>query len=280
MNVHLIKTVSCIKSYALVPIYRAAPILGGCVVQRHIAYGDDQAQQFDVYSTGKHGFRPVIMVVHGGGWVTGDKRERALFCTALAKQGYVVFSISYRLAPKHSFPAGMNDVSLALDWINKHAASYGGDANKLTVVGDSAGAHLASLAVASKMWRGRVKKLVLYYGVYNLRTLTGVSRPNATAYLRALISTTEVQQFQYVDEASPITFAEHFPPTLIIASEVDPLHQQSIELAGALKTAGISYKTKLFDKANFARARHGFQSLPNSKAGRAAFAAVIDFLAE
>lgn len=269
------------------------PLLGGCTVWRNVAYGSHAAQKLDIYRGSRKkvaATQPIVLVVHGGGWITGDKRERAQFCAALARRGYIVCGLNYRLAPKYPFPAGVTDILQALNWILENASAYGGNPNNLIVIGDSAGAHLASLAIAGgdnpELYGinavaacERVQKLVLYYGIYDLRSLIKAHRSNTMAYLRALTGTIDIQSYRYADTASPIAFAKYFPPTLLIASEIDPLYPQTIELTAALKKAHVPYQAQLLDRVDFPRARHGFQSLPRSKAAKAAFVQVLDFLA-
>jgi len=88
---------------------------------------------------------PVILVAHGGGWCTGDRAEKAAESMRLAREGYVVVNIDYRLAPAHPFPAAYDDLMAAAAWIRQHIAEYGGDAMRLGAYGVSAGGHLVGL---------------------------------------------------------------------------------------------------------------------------------------
>lgn len=92
---------------------------------------------------------PAIISVHGGGWYQGDKAERPWreSCAWLASEGFVVFQTNYRLAPQHPFPAGIEDVAAAVDWIRSpvQAARFGYDPARLGAFGDSAGGNLVAL---------------------------------------------------------------------------------------------------------------------------------------
>lgn len=88
---------------------------------------------------------PVIVSVHGGGWVYGDKERYQYYCMSLAQRGFAVVNFSYRLAPEHKFPAQIEDVAAVFDWVRDHAGDYGLDARRVFAVGDSAGAHLLAL---------------------------------------------------------------------------------------------------------------------------------------
>lgn len=91
---------------------------------------------------------PVIIDIHGGGWVYGNKEINKIYCMKLSKEGFTVFNINYRLMPDCSFSQQMNDVSKALKWINEHLSDYPCDKEKIYLTGDSAGGQLASYACA------------------------------------------------------------------------------------------------------------------------------------
>lgn len=92
--------------------------------------------------------RPAVVVIHGGGWTSGDKRVPLFAETALylAERGYVAASINYRLAGEAPFPACLEDVKCAIRWLRAHATDYGIDPARIAATGASAGAHLAALA--------------------------------------------------------------------------------------------------------------------------------------
>ncbi len=88
---------------------------------------------------------PAILVVHGGAWKGGNRKQLRGYASALAKRGFVCFAIDYRLAPKHKFPAQIEDCRSAVKWIREHAEEYKVDPNRLGAIGYSAGGHLVSL---------------------------------------------------------------------------------------------------------------------------------------
>jgi acetyl esterase len=118
-----------------------------------VPYLDDghAAHGLDVYRPVKReGPLPVVLYVHGGGFRILSKDTHWLMAIAFARRGYVVFNIDYRLAPQHPVPAAVEDGCAALVWAMENAARYGGDASRLVLAGESAGANLVtSLAVAS-----------------------------------------------------------------------------------------------------------------------------------
>lgn len=88
---------------------------------------------------------PVIISVHGGGWVYGDKERYQYYCMSLAQRGFAVVNFTYRLAPEFQFPAPLEDLNLVCKWVMKRARRYHFDTERIFAVGDSAGAHLLGL---------------------------------------------------------------------------------------------------------------------------------------
>jgi acetyl esterase/lipase len=88
---------------------------------------------------------PAVLVVHGGAWRSGNRRQLHAYATELAKRGMACFAIDYRLAPQHKWPAQIEDCRAAVQWIRNHAAEYNVDPTRLGAIGYSAGGHLVSL---------------------------------------------------------------------------------------------------------------------------------------
>ena len=112
-----------------------------------IIYGEDTKWQvLDVYRPKNvQGKLPVIISVHGGGWVYGDKERYQFYCMSLAERGFVVVNFTYRLAPEFKFPAPIEDTNLIAEFVVNNCNKYGFDLNNVFAVGDSAGAHLLGL---------------------------------------------------------------------------------------------------------------------------------------
>ena len=112
-----------------------------------ILYGKNKAwQKLDVYRPKKaKGKLPVIISVHGGGWVYGDKERYQYYCMDLAKRGFAVVNFTYRLAPDYKFPSSIEDTNSVVKWVLKNAEEYQLDTDHVFAVGDSAGAHNLSL---------------------------------------------------------------------------------------------------------------------------------------
>jgi acetyl esterase/lipase len=113
----------------------------------NIVYGADPKWQIlDVYRPKEaKGKLPVIVSVHGGGWVYGDKERYQFYCMSLAERGFAVVNFTYRLAPEFQFPAPLEDTNLVFAWVLEHSEEYGFDSRYVFGVGDSAGGNLLGL---------------------------------------------------------------------------------------------------------------------------------------
>ncbi len=110
----------------------------------NIVYGaSPKEQSLDVYRPRQAEGQtlPVIVSVHGGGWVYGDKERYQYYCMNLAQRGFAVVNFTYRLAPENQFPASLEDTNSVFTWVLANAEQYGFDREHIFAVGDSAGAH-------------------------------------------------------------------------------------------------------------------------------------------
>ena len=105
----------------------------------------DERQVLDIYAPAKATNCPVIFWIHGGGWVTGDKTDVQIKPRVFNQRGFVFVSTNYRLLPTVEMQTLTEDVAKALGWVHKNIARYGGDPNRIFVMGHSAGAQLAAL---------------------------------------------------------------------------------------------------------------------------------------
>lgn len=158
-------------------------------VVRDVAYTDGgRRARLDIYRPAQgEGLAdaPVLLQVHGGGWVMGSKEHQGVpLMQHMAARGWVCVSVNYRLAPRHPFPTQVIDVKRAIAWVKEHAADYGGDPGYLAITGGSAGGHLAALAALTpgdaELQPGfeeadtAVQVAVPVYGVYDFAGATGL----------------------------------------------------------------------------------------------------------
>ena len=110
---------------------------------------------------------PVLVYLHGGGWVAGSVATHDPFCRLLSEAaGVIVASVEYRLAPEHPHPAALEDALAAVHWAANNAAQWGGEASRLALGGDSAGGHLAAAAanrLCATAGAPRLRALLLLY---------------------------------------------------------------------------------------------------------------------
>ena len=127
-------------------------------VLRDLAYGQAALQRLDVYLPAKPMHAPILLMVHGGAWRLGDKQAAAVVDNKIARwlpKGFILVSINYRLLPEATPLQQAEDVARALAFTQQQAASWGGDGNKIILIGHSAGAHLVSLLAAKPALAGQ-----------------------------------------------------------------------------------------------------------------------------
>lgn len=124
----------------------ASPSRHGLERIRDISYGPGNHQNLDVWRPVDRGDGPlpVILYIHGGGFRILSKESHWIMALALARRGFVVFNIDYRLAPEHPFPAAVEDACRAWCWVHENAARFGGDPTRISLGGESAGANLST----------------------------------------------------------------------------------------------------------------------------------------
>lgn len=131
------------------------------IIQKHsslsnqlsdVAYGEDKKQRFDVYLPANPQNAPIIVMVHGGAWKMGDKKSDNVVQNKMNRwvfKGIIFISLNYRLYPKATPQQQSEDVAQGLTYVQMHAREWGGDPQKIVLMGHSAGAHLVSLVSAN-----------------------------------------------------------------------------------------------------------------------------------
>jgi len=152
----------------------------GVELHRDIPYcegpaADADKHKLDVYTPINKPRAPVFFFIHGGAWKSGDRSYYPPLGNRYAQEGLVTVIPSYRLAPKHKYPAQIEDVAAAFAWTVRHIADYGGDTNRIYVGGHSAGGHLAALLgldetalAAHKLSPKLIRGILALSGVYDL----------------------------------------------------------------------------------------------------------------
>lgn len=135
-----------LPGHAQIPIRGQVPAHYRVRITADISYGPFAGETLDQCTAlNAPPAQPGIIMIHGGGWIGGDKSRYDTMCLQYAALGYVVTTINYRLAPLYQWPAQIGDVQLAVRWMRIHAAETGLDPNRMCALGDSAGAQLSLL---------------------------------------------------------------------------------------------------------------------------------------
>jgi len=216
-------------------------------ITRDIHYGPGPEQIVDVYQPDQCRSTPcpVTIWVHGGGWRHGNTsgRRSTDMQTVWAEQGIVMVGINYRLAPRYQHPAQIEDVASAISWVHDNIVQYGGNPNRVSLLGHSAGAHLVALVATNPSYLGahHLTPKAALANVFPIDTasfdLTRPSRPVERMVKNAFGEDEAVRR-----EASPIwnvVKGGSYPPFYIAATSVrTDAVQTSEELVRKLKEAG------------------------------------------
>ncbi|HLA52969.1 MAG TPA: alpha/beta hydrolase, partial [Flavitalea sp.] len=197
------------------------------ILPRKIQYDSTEKLNFDLFAIGDGRFKPCILVVHGGSWAGGSSEQIPELNSSLARLGYAVAAINYRLAPQHHFPAQMEDVLHALTYLRIHADELQINMNKVVLLGRSAGAQIA-LAAAYRVPVPGLKGVISFYGPADM--VWGYSAPanplvlDSKKVMEDYLGGTYGQVPDNYKKSSPIEFVTPVSvPTLLIHGKNDPL---------------------------------------------------------
>jgi acetyl esterase len=285
----------------------ARPERHGVIVEREIAYHTSALPEhrLDVYRPAHaDGPRPVVLYVHGGGFRILSKDTHWLMGLAFAKRGYVVFNISYRLAPEHRFPAALEDTCEALAWVKENAVRWGGDPERIVFAGESAGANLVtSLALACCYEREepfarrvfelgvRPRAVIPACGIFQVTDVQRFARRRPGKIRRFVMDRLEEVSHGYLgrtpahegralDLADPVCMLERgeqpvrpLPPFFLPVGTRDPLLDDTRRLARALERLGVEAETRFYPGEI-----HAFHALVFRQSARACWGHTFDFL--
>ena len=223
---------------------------------------------------------PVVIAVHGGGWDSGDRMQIAHLNHWIAQQGYAVAAVSYRLAPKHQWPAQRDDVLAAISFLKSHAAELGIDPAKFILLGRSAGGQIAQ-AVGYTAGDPAIRGVValyapsdLIFGYVNTHENDAIKSP---ALMRQFLGGTPDSARANYESASAIFHATpRSPPTLLLHGTLDAVswHRHSERLAARLKEERVPHAYVALPWAT-----HGFEFNLHGPGGQLTTFALEWFLA-
>ena len=253
---------------------REAP--DGVEIRRDVTFlAADREEKLDVYQPAGHSKEerlPAVVIIHGGGWVRGDKgREREFVSgTMLAKAGYVAISINYETRKHRRWPNNLHDCKNAVRWLRANAEELGVDSENIGVIGGSAGGHLALMVAytagnadlsSEELYPGvsdSVKACVDMYGITNLLTrkqLDDEGIPTGELKEHRLFAQTREEAPGLWRRASPVNYVtSKSPPTFVIHGTRDDIVDvdQSKELYEKLQKEGVESTLRLVEGAKHA----------------------------
>jgi acetyl esterase/lipase len=257
------------------------------------------------YPADTEGLLPVIIDIHGGGWMYGDKDLNRFVCRYWASKGFAVMAMSYRLFPEVTLQGMVQDIFSAMHWLKGHGAEHHCDMSRVCITGDSAGGHLAALALCIDA----SPELQAVYGVtgtglgFKAGAIThGCCNAHteeialAAMKIRPLVKLLrrEVDAMMYGEnveasswwgkaafqETAPFVEAagRALPPLMLVSSEADYLHPQTLEMARYLEARGAAYTLRFATKAEHPELGHVYNiSYPEWPESIATNDAIIGF---
>jgi acetyl esterase len=247
------------------------------------AVGELDARVYRPAQAGTAAGRPLVVYFHGGGFALGSLDMGNWLCGAVAANvGAVVVSVAYRLAPSHVFPAAVEDCYAAVSWAAGNAAELGA-AGPIGIMGESAGGNLAAACCLIARDRGGpaiAHQALIYPATDMTRDAPATADPSAP-----FLSAAEISAYKrlYLGQdgdaasplASPMLAADHagLPPALIQVGEHDPLHEDGVRYAAALRAAGVPVRL-----TEYPGMTHGFVNFPGLS--RSAHRAMAEICAE
>jgi acetyl esterase/lipase len=209
----------------------------------NLAYGADRRQKLDIYLPRMADRRPIVIFWYGGSWIKGSEADYRFVGIALAKLGFVAVLPDYRLYPQVTFPLFDEDGARAVAWVEQHAREFGGDPNRIVLMGHSAGGHTAAFLALNHAFLERygansqsIVGLIGLSGTYVFVPDSDVLR----AAFPAPFTPADWQPIRFVDSQSP--------PTLLLhgLADTEVLPQEAIDLHDALVRARVRVQMRLF----------------------------------
>ncbi|MEZ5243707.1 MAG: alpha/beta hydrolase [Acidimicrobiales bacterium] len=258
------------------------PSFRGVEIRRDLTYGPHRRNRADLYlparPTSTPTQAPIVLQVHGGGWVSGNKRQQGQpLLSHFTRQGWIGVAIDYRLGPRHRLPACVHDVKRAIAWIRANAEEWGGDADRILLTGGSAGGHLTALCALTAddamLQPGfehadcTVAAAAPIYGVFDLLDRNNRrGRMKMTPFLQRMVMESKLADDQETwDALSPVSRVRaDAPPMLAISGAYDTLVpiEEARDFGAAITSASASarfvelpHAHHAFDVINGPRAR-------------------------
>lgn len=229
------------------------------IVYKDINYSNKNDNLLDVYRPKNvEGMLPVLVSIHGGGYVYGDKERYSFYTMLFAQNGFAVVNFNYSMAPKYRFPNALADTNDVFAWIASNKDQYGFDTENIVMIGDSAGAQLVSqYAVCAsnpeyakvmefKIPDIKIKAVSLGCGFYKINT----NYKEARSFERIYFTKNPVQ---FGEKIKPLDYINsNYPATFVLSSPGDFLYEHLEPMGDLLKSKGVDVETKSYgDKETY-----------------------------
>jgi acetyl esterase len=212
----------------------------------------------DVVVPAGEGPHPVLVYLHGGGWICGSPTTHRKLGYRFAEAGFLVLNVDYRMAPEHPFPTPFDDCVAAIRWAHAECTRWGGDPARLAVGGDSAGGNLSAAAAAALTDDPACPKAaLLIYGVFDFAAFgdmpvtdmaegAEVSQEDGDKMIELMVGSylgsERSDELLRDPRISPLHAAAKLPPSHVVCGSADPLVSQAESLAKALEEAGVVHE--------------------------------------
>lgn len=218
----------------------------------NIAYGDDARQKLDIYlpKPNANGGSAVLIFFHGGSWRDGEREGYGFLGRAFASRGFVTVIADYRKSPRVRFPAFVEDTAAAIAWVHANIAKHDGDAERIFIMGHSAGAHIAMMTALDPQWLAAqnlttdvIKGVIGLAGPYDFLPMTSDSSKIALGHWPDLT------------ETQPITFARgDAPPLLLLTGDKDTVvkPRNSKILSAKIQALGGQQQLRIYPEVDHA----------------------------
>lgn len=216
---------------------------GSSKIASDIAYGEGPRRKLDIYAPVGSEARPlpVIVFIYGGSWASGTREGYHFAARALSAAGFVTFVPDYRLVPEVHFPGFVQDCAAAVRWARTHAARYGGDPDRIVLVGHSAGAYNAAMLALDPEYLGADRAAI--------RGFAGLAGPYDFLPFNGKIVKDTFGKWPRPEETQPIHYADRSAPPMLLlhGAEDDTVWpKNSINLDARLRAAGVNSQLKVY----------------------------------
>lgn len=254
----------------------------------------------DLYLPKDDGKYPLVMWVHGGAFVAGDKSGVENWAVMLAHNGYAVAAMNYEWAPEAAYPAQVIQITEALKAVGKIAADNGKiDMARVVIAGDSAGAHMAAqfalihtnpafakrMDIISPLEKNALKCALLYCGPYNLEKMFGIENKLLRLFISRVgwsyLGQKNWRKSKWLDTLTPADFVtENFVPSYITDGNSFSFESHGMELSKKLCSLGVTVAERYFPKEKFGEVNHEYQMQLDTENGMMCLKDTLEFLSE